>query len=391
MCKIGILTFHYSNNYGGVLQALSLQKAIESLGFDVEIINFIPSYYSKTKIFNNLGLRKNTLNTNRKMRNLVKLIKKIYIMNKFSNRLTKKFDQYRAKEMRLSKRVDEKSIPTILCDYQIIIVGSDQVWNPSQRKGKEYFLDFGNSFKFKKLSYAADSTTSMVAVEDMDVLKNALNSFSYISVRNKHSQKFVKSIIGQHVDIVSDPTIICDLYDLYDSKRNRDSTIGVQEYILTYILGEEVAGTHGKVIKKIKEEYGDVAVYAITIPTSYFELSSYADYIFYDLGPDEWLHMFENAKFIYTDSFHGVLFSLKYHKPFLAYYTEAIRSTRLIDLGQRYNLDRYIVKDAIEIDSKRSITVKIDFEEIDKKINEQKNYSLKVLLEALVEALPMQL
>lgn len=58
MNKIGILTFHYSNNYGGVLQALALQKVLQSRGYNVEIINYIPSRYNPSKITNSLGLKK---------------------------------------------------------------------------------------------------------------------------------------------------------------------------------------------------------------------------------------------------------------------------------------------------------------------------------------------
>lgn len=377
MTKIGILTFHYSNNYGAVLQALSLQHTIELLGYDVEIINFIPSDYKPTNFIYNLGLRKNIFRNKLKDLNLIKIFKKVSIMKDHSRDITNKFDSYRSNEMQLSKKVDENSLNTILNNYDIIVVGSDQVWNPSQRTRIEYFLNFGRNFQGKKISYAADSTIKEINSRDLDNLKGALNDFSFISVRNEHSDCFVKSIINKKVDIVADPTVIYDF-----QHKNADRYIK-EDYILTYILGEEIKGTHDKALEKIKKAYGNLPVYSIKIPTMNFELSDYADKVFYDLGPIEWLNLIKNANVVYTDSYHGILFSLKYHRPFLAYYTERMRATRLVDIGKRYGIEKYIVQSVEEIESMRSIEIKPDYKIIDDLLEKHKQYSLNFLMEAL--------
>lgn len=376
MTKIGILTFHYSNNYGAVLQALSLQHTIELLGYDVEIINFIPSDYKPTNFIYNLGLRKNIFRNKLKDLNLIKIFKKVSIMKDHSRDITNKFDSYRSNEMQLSKKVDENSLNTILNNYDIIVVGSDQVWNPSQRTKIEYFLNFGETFQGKKISYAADSTIKEINNRDINDIRIALNDFSFISVRNEHSYSFVKSIIDKDVHIVADPTIIYDLQ--YNSSRDIK-----ENYILTYVLGEEIRGTHYNALEKIKREYGNLPVYSIKIPTMNFELSNYADKVFYDLGPIEWLNLIKNANFVYTDSYHGILFSLKYHRPFLAYYTERMRATRLVDIGKRYGIEKYIVQSVEEIESIRSIEIKPDYKIIDDLLEKHKQYSLDFLIEAL--------
>lgn len=376
MTKIGILTFHYSNNYGAVLQALSLQHTIELLGYDVEIINFIPSKYRPTNFIYNLGLRKNIFKNKLKNLNIINIFKKISIMKNYNMEITNKFDSFRSNEMQLSKKVDENSLNTILNNYDIIVVGSDQVWNPSQRTRIEYFLNFGKGFQSKKISYAADSTIKEIDSGDIDSLRRALNDFSFISVRNEHSYSFVKSIINKDVHIVADPTIIYDLQ--YNS--NRDMK---EDYILTYILGEEIKGTHNKALEKIKKAYGNLPVYSIKIPTMNFELSDYADKVFYDLDPIEWLNLIKNANFVYTDSYHGIIFSLKYHRQFLAYYTEKMRATRLVDIGKRYGIEKYIVQSVDEIESMRSIEIKPDYKIIDDLLKKHKKYSLDFLIKAL--------
>lgn len=377
MSKVGILTFHYSTNYGGVLQAYSLQKAVESLGYDAEIINLIPSNYNSNNVISNLGFKKNIFKNTMKDLNIANIVKRVKIMNKYSNNIVNKFDSFRNNEMKLSKCVDELTINMILNNYDTIIVGSDQVWNPSQRKSPVYFLNFEKTFNGRKISYAADSTTSDISNDEMDLLRKALNDFEYISVRNKHSYDFVKTIINKESYIVADPTLLVDLEHLIKENNN------TEDYILIYILGKEIDGGHINVIKKIKEKYGNISVYSIKITNTYFELKDYADKVFYDLGPDEWVTLFKNAKFIYTDSFHGTLFSLKFHKPFLAYYIEQMRASRFIDLANRYNVDRFIVNSVDEVDNKKSLELMPDFDQIDQIVEEQKQYSFDYLNKAL--------
>lgn len=377
MKKIGILTFHYSNNYGGVLQALSLFSIVKALGYETEVINYVPSNYKPYSIIANLGLRKNILKNKTNDLNLFTIWKKINIMNNHCDLIIKKFDIYRENNMVLSKRVDENSLETILSDYSAIIVGSDQIWNPSQRKSPIYFLNYGDKYKGKKISYAPDSTTKDVKNEDINILRNALAEFNDISVRNEHTYEFVKTVTKKDTTVVADPTL------LFDFQMNREKLS--EEYILTYILGEEIEGSHKKVIEKIRNKYGNIPVYSIKIPTMKFELSPFADKVFYDLDPDEWINMFKNATFVYTDSFHGVLFSLKFHKPFLAYYTEELRSTRFIDLGKRYGIARYIVQKTSEIDDKKLLESLPDFSLIDNIIKQQKSISLEFLKNALLD------
>ncbi|MPN59665.1 hypothetical protein SDC9_207387 [bioreactor metagenome] len=59
MNKIGILTFHYSNNYGGTLQCMALHNTLVQMGFNVEIINYLPSSFNEAGITKNLGISKN--------------------------------------------------------------------------------------------------------------------------------------------------------------------------------------------------------------------------------------------------------------------------------------------------------------------------------------------
>lgn len=370
MSKIGILTFHYSTNYGAVLQATALLKVLHANGYDAEIINFVPSNYRSPSLSSRL----------KKLFHLVKtkgkILKKLVISTKYKKSITDTFNQYRGNNLVMSSQVNEKNITDLLANYHTIIVGSDQVWNPSQRKKSVYFLNFGSKFLGQKIAYAADSSSAAVSDGDKQLLRSVLDMFSGISVRNEHSLDFVKTVTGQEPEIVADPTLLYD-FEAYSS------AAPYEPYILEYTLGSEIAGTNRAAVEVIKKIHGNLKVHSIKDPTSINNLCDYADIVHYDLGPNEWINMIQNASFVFTDSYHGVLFSIKYHKPFLAYYAEDLRAGRLIDTGKRYGIERHIIRSIDEIRTKKSLEIEADFESIDKRIKDHKELSISWLFEAL--------
>lgn len=368
MEKTGILTFHYSNNFGAVLQAYALARVLETQGLHVEIINFIPQDYRP-----------------RGIKRLLRKLKQLYVLSKspfgpkgffIAHRITSKhgkkainaFDNFRSAHMRLSRVVDESTIANLVGEYGAIVVGSDQIWNPSQRSRIHYFLDFGAQFTGRKISYAADSTISTVAPSERQILERSLGQFHYISVRNQHTFEFVRTILGQEPDVVADPTLLHDFGDV-KSVHPRGS------YILVYVLGKEIQGSNVKAIQMIKQQVGNLPVYSIKDPTIASLPSTYADQEFYELSPLEWVSMVANAAFVFTDSFHGALFSMKYHRPFLAYYTEALRSTRLIDVGKRYGVAQFVINSIDDIATKGSLLELPDYAAISPSISEHLAFS----------------
>lgn len=351
MKKIGILTFHYSNNYGGVIQSLSLYKVIKEFGYDLEIVNFVPSNYNKKKIFSTLGLRRNIFKNKLTSLNPITIFLKVIIILKYSKNISKKFDEFRCINGKLSKLYDENSIEKHLNEYDLIFVGSDQIWNPSQRKLPYYFLDFKEKYSGLKASYAADSTTSEVQESEKDLLSQSISKFDFISVRNNHTFDFVKKLIDTEVEIVLDPTLLID----FETRSKSD-----EKYILVYVLGKELRNNNFKIIKEIKKKY-NYKVYSIKIPTEVFSIDKYVDKVFYDLSPDQWINMFYNASFVFTDSFHGVLFSMKFKKQFLAYYTEELRSSRFMDLSKRFMLEKHIISSVEDFYIKNPLEEIIDY------------------------------
>lgn len=372
--KIGILTFHYSINYGGVLQAQALYLTLRKLGYDVQIIDYQPEGEQIYKLsISNLGIRKSDF---KKIGTIQykQILNRLYTYIKYNKKVVNKFKQFLSDNCELSPKINQTSIVNLLSNYDAIIVGSDQIWNPSQRKKAEYFLDY-DEYKGKRISYAADSTNDQLDVDEIDILKTSLKRFNHISVRNDHSASFVNKITLNHPIIVNDPTLlICYPID--------NEFVAKEEYILIYKIGSDIEGGEENIIDYLKSKY-ECKVYALVMPNSKFLVNKKVDKIIYDAGPLEWIEYIRNAKFVYTDSFHGCLFSLKFNKNFLAYYTEELRSSRFKYLARKYGIDAFIISNANEFFSKKSYEKTPNYAEINAQIDMDNEISIDFIKKSL--------
>lgn len=368
--KIGILTFHFGINYGGVLQCYALQTFLEEQGHDVEIINFIPPGFSYLSWWRGNGYRQSLLHG----------LRKAYCRFRHADRQRKKFESFRKKYLKISKPYTVDSMSGITDDYSAIIVGSDQVWNPSQHYHAAYFLHPFVNFRGKRISYAPCCARNFVDNDNFQLLRESLLRFDSLSIRNMETRDFVNNIIEINPEIVVDPTL------LTDADNNIDSEISLKnDYILAYVLGNEINGGHSAVISEIKNRYGNLPVYAIILSENKPQFFSWSDKSYWDIGPAQWVTLIKNASFIYTDSFHGLLFALKHKKPFLAYYSERDRASRFIDLSARYNLGTFIVNSYAEAIEKGSFNKPPDYTEIESLLSVEVKRSISFLKNALTK------
>ncbi|MBQ2974732.1 MAG: polysaccharide pyruvyl transferase family protein [Clostridia bacterium] len=366
--KTGILTFHYAINYGAVLQMYGLKKKLESLGHDVEIINYVPSDFDRDSLRSTLrvsGIKKKT--------DIKNSLKRIYINLKNQKNLFKSFDGFLDEYFKLSDPANDFEWKSVVENYDYVFVGSDQVWNPSNRKSDIYFLNTGSD-KPAKISYAADSTNDKVQSETVGNLASALSQFRGISVRNAHSCRFVEKITGKSPEIVPDPVILCDFSEFC-------KPLSGEKYALVYILGKEIKGGHDAVISLIKEKYVNLKIIQVVMmKQKEFMILDSADKKIYSCTPDEWVNLIYNAEFVYTDSFHCILFSMKFHKNFLSYYADELRAPRLIALREQYGLGSKIVSSAEEAKECKSIDFELNYDAIDSIFEDQKKIGTNFII-----------
>lgn len=367
--NIGILTYQFGTNFGGQLQCYALSQVIKSLGHKVTIINYIPSTHSRSSLQQALRYIKQHPHTHG-------IITSIHILAQ-SPIMRHNFAVFQNRYLPLGK---ECSLHTLSNEYKhldAIIVGSDQVWAPAHHANRTYFLDFTPAFNGLKISYAPCCAINRVNTRYQESIKKALLQFTAISVRNSETQKFVKDLIDEEVPIVADPTF------LYDFKEFKSTKVPNHPYILVYILGNEIPGGHKTVIEHIHQKYENLPVYSISLTASKPHYFNWTTQTYWSLDPEDWVCFIKNASFLYTDSFHGVAFALKFHIPFIAYYVEVSRASRFIDLKKRFGLGQQIIEHTDEIELNGSITNTINFDLIDNLINELKESSMDYLHKAL--------
>lgn len=330
--KIGILTFHYGYNFGGVLQAYATQQVLKELGYkEVYVINCIAQPFK----FKTVGIP----------RRITKNLFSILYLRFWKGRLTRKaFCLFRKQYLNETPVVNYKNIAEAAKDFDAIVVGSDQVWNTESQKHGLYFLNWKPQFNGKRISYAPCCGRNIIVESNRNELIDALRKFSSLSVRNVETQSFVKSLTGKLAPIVPDPTCLYDFKELLSKVR-----MIKEPYIFTYTLGKDIQGGNAAAIDILRKKYPGRKVIASVIAYANPVDTSWADEVKYDLSPIEWLNMIQYADVVYTDSFHGAIFSMKLNTPFVTFISEPGRMARFIQLQEQFGVQRYIVSSLTEL------------------------------------------
>ncbi len=351
--SIGIITHRGNYNYGGLLQALALERWLESNGYNVDIINLNKYPINGARINRIISA---ILEPNKTLKHILKFRKsskkRVLPPDSFKNMF---LNYKQSVGMKYSQEVTINNIGEISSNYDALIVGSDQVWAYLNDRPLIFFLHWKPTYKGTRISYAACNPDMQAPWYNRGKIRNLLLKFDYLSVRDNTSAKWVKAISGRDSKIVADPTLLYDFNDI-------DCVRVINEpYIFAYILGSEINGGHSAIISKIRQKYGPIKVIAVAIPNKETSIRDYADHIFYDATPSQWISLIKYAIFIYTDSFHGCLFSLKYNKQFVAYYRELIRVSRLIDIRDRYKIDNAIISSVEDLKARNCLENGIDY------------------------------
>ena len=279
---IGILTFHYADNYGALLQAFALQKYLSENGHTVYFLNYIPEkekkFYSD-KIFCSDG---------------IKLLAKKIISNIQRKDSIKVFSNFRAKYF---------SIPItgkIMNNTDALIVGSDQVWNERIVGNIEPYLFAGEAVGIKKISYAASIGSTHVTDKSLNMLSMYLKDFYAISVR-EYTSELLLSSIGIKCQTVSDPVFLLEkkFWDVFAKAPGNLK----KHYILVYLLrlDERIIAQANKYAKE-----HNIKLYYIH-PMG-VQVNKLKGKRIRGVGPEEFVWLIRNADKVFTNSFHAVAF-----------------------------------------------------------------------------------
>lgn len=362
--RIGILTLHSGANYGGTLQCVALYSVLKEMGNDVEVIDFTPTQIApihKRFLYN--------LTCCRSWSDIVEFASRsLYnkgIRHSVNKNLVEVFDSFRQKKLTFSPKVNEQTISLLNDRYDCIVVGSDQVWSSFVRDKLTYWGDWNPKYNGRLVSYAACATSDEYPMIRRGFMQNLLKRFNAISVRDRITQSLVEKLTKQEVPVVLDPTF------LYGFDEFVSESLYSQPYIFVYVLGAEIKGGNDAALDIVKKKIGTPC--QVIAATTYDDDIAYADITLKNISPDVWVNLIAHAQFVFTDSFHGSVFSIKNKTPFVAYYAEKSRASRLLDLQAEYCDKKVVVNSISDLKSLRLEPIDCDA------VNEMQKKSLSYL------------
>ena len=361
--KIAILTRTSATNFGTVLQAYALQRYVREQGFYVKTVDDVlpRRVYNKT-IKPKWSIKGYLANIIDRWKSR-KLYKRAIKLDKASQKFKRKHISY----------FYPKSLKDINELFDTIIVGSDQIWAySSEPKLFSYFLLESIAQDKKKISYAVSMGESGYPIQYKDKVVDLLGQFDYISVREKSSQEIIAKYTNKSIAIVCDPVLLIDdtAWEQLAGKRKIK-----KKYIFCYFLGNQ-NWYWEKLEEYLRENDCEVYVYQK-------EETEHPYHSIHICSPNDFLNYIEFAEFVFTDSFHGLCFSLLFKRQFyvLQRFLNAgnnIQNNRLENLLGLIKLkDKFLSRESL---LNNQI---VDYQIVDEKLNEFKEVSKEYLKKVL--------
>ena len=366
MKKIGILTFHNAHNYGAVLQAYALQKVL-SKSNDVELINYKNKAISRGYRIIRINKRSCRLFVITILSDLIHLRKNIKRYKIFQNFINKKLNLTKPYK-------SEEDLKNNFPKKDIYITGSDQVWNSQITQGLRdaYTLNFGDS-KTKRISYAASIGNANIKDFEKDEFIKKLSNLNYISVREENAKKCLQNLINNNIEVVLDPTLLVKKEEW--DKEIINEVYQNEKYILAYVVAED--NNHLKILNKLSEKTGLKVIHFGSFNDGIKNVLANK----YTAGPLEFISLVKNAEYIVCTSFHATVFSIIFNKKFWVIPNKKTGS-RVTNLLEKLDISERAVKSLEEFE-KLDYDKEIDYEKVNKKLEEERKKSIDWLNNAI--------
>lgn len=297
--KTAIITFHFVNNFGGVLQAYAMQQTVRQYcGCEAQIIDYRNGFITLTDAIRVLPLSSQPKEIATGIRTLPDRFGRLG-----------KFERFRKEEMRLTPlRYSHARLKREVPDADAYICGSDQIWNPVLTFGvdESYYLDFVGD-ESKKVAFAPSFGNARMPKVFQKKTQRLLQNLDAISVREKTGEETVFNLTNRPAELLIDPTFLLD--KAHWEHMALESQVR-QPYILLYIMQSD--RTMYEYVRALKQRLG-LCVVEIS---RYGFNPGFVDETLVDVGPREFLSLFCHADYICTNSYHGLIFSLIFEKQF---------------------------------------------------------------------------
>lgn len=381
--KVGIFTlFHKNYNWGGALQGYALKTYIET-NFPNTKVDLLIYRSNKNVIYKNKFMQalqyspfeifaKVTGKLSNKCKyDFVALLKERKArFNDFFEELTTNYKVY-----------TDITLNDVAEEYDCLICGSDQIWNPNVARPGFFLKDIDNSCK--KISYAASIARNNLSPKERRIMIPLIQKFDSVSVREKTAKKILEKYVSKDKNIteVIDPTLMLDESMWNDLSLQKSAE---EPFALAFFFSESY-----EYRKKI-EEYCKTKNFKLKfIP---FARQKYlaSDNLgncdrLYNIGPKEFVRLFQQAECVFTDSFHGSVFSIIFNKSFCVFErdrkTKVSKNSRLYDLLDKFELSKRLIRNINELEN--IMDTAIDFDRVNVLLKYHRMLSHNFLVDAL--------
>lgn len=349
MKKVCIVTICNGSNFGNRLQNYALQETIRSNTESdvVTVKNIAGELFRSRSIF--YKIMQNIL--------LEKIILRLLKHPKIRKKI--KFNQFNRRFILWAEDiVDGENIPDdFATKYDYFVTGSDQVWNLE--------IPFISSFEFlcfapedKKIAYAASFGMSDFSEDKQRLIKERLQGFNHISVRENSGLQILNKAGIEDAKVLVDPTLLLSADQWCQIETTPEFKVIDEQYILVYILEEDKT-----------EIIASAEQMARNNKWSVVDIYDKSKYMYYGIGPSEFIYLIHHAAYIYTNSFHATVFSVIFHKPISVFKRDGLNS-RIVTLLEMLEIDEYIGTKKMKA---------IDWNQVDLAIDEKRKEAIDFL------------
>ena len=371
--RIAVITLPLHTNYGGILQAYALRKTIVDMGHECDVID------REEKLVMPPSWKMPLVHMKRMVKNVFMFGRGPEVFRE--RRIRKEFPVVAAEVLKfmednISPRIVKKYTDLRIGEYDAFIVGSDQVWRPRYFGDiEDAFLKFTSKWNVRRLAYAASFGTDVLeyTYEELEACTPLMKKFDGVSVREKGAVELCDEWFEREDAVhVLDPVMLLDA-EHYSELAAKAGESPAKGKVVTYILDEsaEKKALAERVCQWTSSGIHDVSVNPRdgSRPVGERIVPSV----------ESWLAAFADAGFVVTDSFHGCIMSILFHKPFLVAGNAGRGLSRVTSLLEMFGLEDRLVQGIDPDDDGEYYLSGIDWERVDAVLDEYRTRSLDFL------------
>lgn len=352
--RIGTISYNiYCNftNYGSALQTWALHQAIMKLGYLPVLVDYCPNILADKDPLNPFG---NMWDKDEESKRMVELTMPAIREN------YQKFNHfYHERFLRTKKAYTSMNFNDVVLDENLdgFVCGSDTIFCPDEFGFDDGYYANYPCMRGNSVAYAPSFGDPHFSDEDYGKLNERLQNFKAFGLREQMMVPYVRDHVTVPVEKVVDPTLLLmrDDYDTIATER-----LVNEPYLLLY--ARRYNPKMEAYAEKMAEQNGwkivDISLRATNAEKGHL--------MFYEAGVEEFLSLVKHAEYIITNSFHGMIMSVQFRKPFVIFSREQC-DTKITELLELFGLsDRMLINGTEQYES-------IDYDSVHKRIAEARS------------------